>query len=299
MARTIQELAGVRDGIRRQWLLPVPPPFPGDAELEDTSEETLALLAKQRAFSPALLRALRTGNPDAINEARPRPPRGVPRGTGRLEALAGEFVGGASTDTQSWGPINFPYTIREVVLTASNDAAAGTQGRVEISLHLTGEDVSGDGVARTEPRIWPELKTSLVGFSQMQVIGQQSNTARYPAATLVTDTGQFLTLAARHVPALNIRSSVLVAIEEVDLGAWSLADLIPLGRQSISPAARRTPTRLPRPTTPRGAIVRVTQGGRILAERRIPWEALDASLRAKWFAQQIGEDPDPSVTWIQ
>jgi len=53
------------------------------------------------------------------------------------------------------------------------------------------------------------------------------------------------------------------------------------------------------PSTPRGAIVRATQGGRILAERTIAWVSLDPDIKRLWFNEQVGAPHDPSIEWLR
>jgi len=299
VARTIQELAGIRDGVRRQWLLPVPGAGPEAAEIEDTTEETLALLTKQRLISGALARALRSGNPAAIEEARPR--RAPPQGTGRLQNLVAGTTLMGGLGQLSFGPIGFPYIIREVVLTAMSIQAAGVEGHAAVTLHLTTTDRTGITAAPAEAAIWPEENAIGQRRETIVVIGADSNTVRYAAGKQVTDTGLFLTAFWGAFPGGSINGSVGILIEELAFGAGGYGALfeVPAGRIQLNPSTRPPAPRLPGPSTPRGAIIRVTQGGRILAERRISWEALDGSIRAKWFNQQVGEPPDPSVEWIR
>lgn len=301
MGRTIQELAGVRDGIRRQWLLPVPGAFPGAPEIEDTSEETLALLAKQRQFSAALLRAIRAGNPDAIDAAIRPPAR--PAGTGRLMNLIADTSLAGVSSALSFGPIAFPYIIREVVVTALNVSGITVEGHIQVTLHLTAADRTGETAEPPEAVIWPEESAAGARRGALLAVGGSSNTARYTAGKLVTDVGFFLTARLFEVLVGTMTASIGILIEEVAFGSAGLGALyLPdPGRISMNANNRPPVRRLPGPPVPRGAVIRVTQGGRILAERRVPWIALDPSIKAKWFAQQppVSVDPDPSIEWIQ
>jgi len=298
MARTVEELAAVRDAIRRQWLLPVPGAFPGAAEIEDTSEETLALFAKQRLISGALTRALRSGNPAAIEAAIPRPPS--LRGTGIKRTLhAGDNIGTAAR-AFSWGPFSIPFWIRQIYLAGHvPQGTLGTEGRGTF-LILTGADVNQTFTRPAGQQVWPDdvaeaadnrflIFTTGVGFS-----------ADIRPDVLVSPGGQFLTWFVDDfaVDAVASIVSIAVVIEELEVTVNPFLGLLSADRIRLNPSTRPPTPRTTAPPTPRGAIIRVTQGGRILAERRIPWEALDASIRAKWFAQQIGEPADGSIEWI-
>lgn len=304
MGRTIQELAAVRDGIRRQWLLPVPPPFPSAPELEDTSEETLKLLAQQRGTSGALARALRSGNPAAIAATAPRPPRGLPRGTGRLASLVGDFDAVTATSDLSFGPIGFPYIIRHIHVAGTNFGAAGSNGEVQLRLFLTDDDLTGDTVAEPGSVIFPTFRGGSSTSTMLKVTGGASVATIIPVTVLVVETGRFLTAVAVMTPAADVRAALAILIEEVDVGEWSLGDLIPAGRIPISAGSRPPVPRLPAarlqtPRTPRGANVRVLQGGQVLTSRIIAWESLDPNLKRLWFNQQVGAPPDPSILWIE
>ena len=133
----------------------------------------------------------------------------------------------------------------------------------------------------------------------LKVGGGNSNQARYTLALPVLDIPRFLTAMFTAVPAASTRASIGVLIEEAAVDPDSLPFQTPIGRTSISPATRPPAPRTLTPPVPRGAIIRVTQGGRILAERTVAWISLDPGIKALWFNQQVGAPPDPSVEWIR
>jgi hypothetical protein len=299
VTRTIQELAAVRDAIRRQWMQPIPPAFPDDPELADTSEDMLALLARQRLIGSRLLHALQSGNPDAINEAIPRGPAGLPRGTGEFFAFSDDNSTFNPDQTSFFGPIEYPYIVRELAVSAMDAAAAPAQGNLVVELWTSGEGPNHLNRRPVGAKLWPGLPAPTSEATTLITGSSGPVAARYPINKPVLGTGLYLAVFF-DASSATLDAAAVVTIERVaGSGGQLYADLLPAGRSNLNPSTRPPAPRLTTPQHPRGAIIRVTQGGRILSERRISWEALDASLRAKWFNQQVGEPQDPSLIWIR
>ena len=291
--------AALRDRVRLGFLVPVPLDRAEEPTIEDLTPEQLAELDKLRLFNSRFLSAVRGGSPAAIDETRPRFPTGGPRGTGRLLHFIGDNLAGGIANNLSWGPVGFPYIIREIQLSGQQSAVAPSLGSVRVNLHVTSADRTSDGTIPDEPKIWPELVAGDAIADVLEVAGPTSNSIRYQAGVLVLDSGQFLT--ARYQASVGgLVFNIGITIEELSgFGGGGAILSFPTGRSSMNVNTRLPAPRSTTPPTPRGAIIRVTHGSRILAERRISWPALDPSIRAKWFNQQVGEPPDPSVEWIR
>ncbi len=201
---------------------------------------------------------------------------------------------------RSIGPIGFPYAIHEIGFAMSDANAAGTATRFALSLHLTGDNRNGIITRPVEPRIWPTRIPAQDSAASLLATGTAATALPIRTRVLVLDTGFFLTAFMQNESATGAELAVTILIEELsESGAGLIADFLPVGRQPMNLSTRPPTPRLSTPETPRGAIIRVTQGGMVLAQRTVAWPVLDASIRAKWFNQQVGEPPDPSVEWLR
>lgn len=295
----VQTNIAIRDRLRSAFAVAHPLDRAAEPTIEDLTPEQLAELERLRLFNARFLSAVRGGNPAAIDETRPRLPTGGPRGTGRLLHFIGDNLAGGLSNNLSWGPIGFPYIIREVQLTGQQSAVAPSLGSVRVNLHVTASDRTSDGTTPAEPIIWPELVAGDAIADVLEVAGPTSNSIRYQTGVLVLESGQFLT--ARYIASVGgLIFNIGITIEELSgFGGGGAILSFPTGRDPFNLNTRLPAPRSTTPPTPRGAVIRVTQGARIIAERRISWAALDASIRAKWFNQQVGEPADPSLEWLR
>lgn len=299
MPVNVETNIAIRDRVRSDLLLPRPVDRAGPTITDDLTDEQLANLEKLRLFNDRFLRSVRGGNPAAIEDTRPRLPAGAPRGTGRRQTFAGSNHAIGLDLLISWGPLAFPYIVTEIQLTGENINVAPAAGVIRAALFVTATDRTNEVAAPTEPQIWPQEQPELGSDRVLVVAGPSSNSIRYAAGVLVLDQGQFLTARLR-VSTGGMNATIGVTIEEVGaLGAATYADLLPIGRVTLNPSTRPVAPRSTTPAVPRGAILRVTQGGRILAERTVPWIALDDSIRARWFTEQLTGTPSPGVEWLR
>lgn len=289
----------IRNRVRADLLLPRPVDRAGEPTIEDLTAEQLAELEKLRLFNARFLASVRSGDPNAISDTRPQPPAGLPRGSGEFFAFSDDNSTFNPNQTSFFGPINFPYIVRELSVSAMDAAVAPAQGNVLVELWSSGEGPDHLSRRPTGAKLWPgepaptSEATTLITGSGGPVFG------RFPVNRAVLTTGLYLAVFF-DASAATLDAAAVVTIERVgSFGAQAYADLLPAGRVNINANTRAAAPRSTAPPVPRGAIISVTQGGRILAQRTLAWLALDSSIRAKWFNQQVGEPPDPSITWLR
>lgn len=289
----------IRDRVRADLVLPHPTDLAGEAGIEDLTEEQLGKLEKLRLFNTRFLASVRSKDPNAIAETRP-PAGGQPiRGIGRLVTLVGDFDAVTGTSDLSFGPIGFPYIIRHIIVSAHNFGVAGSNGEVQLRLFVTGANLTGDTVTPAEPLIFPDFRGGTSTPTVLKVTGTSSAQTALPVSIPVLDTGRFLTAQAVMVPAADTRASLQIIIEEVGADVRVVSSQLPVGRVNLNPNTRPPAPRTTTPEVPRGAIVKVTQGGRILARRTIAWISLAPELKRLWFNQQVGAPPDPTIEWLR
>lgn len=298
MAVPIETNIAIRDRVRAAFAVPHPASFRTLSLDADLTEEQLAELEKLRLFNSRFLSAVRSGNPDAINELRPKPAARGPQGAGRFEHFAANLDVADSSRNRAFGPINYPYIIREITISAGNTGAAGTFSIFQVELFLLASNPFPDTVRPTVPRLWPETQAADdVSDGVLFLTVGDAHAVTYHPNKLVLDTGQFLDVFFDDPGTATIKAGITILIEQIDTGPGLYSGLFPSGRGLTPPPAKPRATG---PVPPRAARVLVKQGARILAERTVPWPLLDGSIKAKWFLQQAPTfaASDPTVEWI-
>ncbi len=288
----------IRDRVRRDLAPPFADPILViDPFVEDTSPETLARF-REAGTVPTQRQSAETQARQDAQQAR-QSLRGfegqrVPVGFGNLITLPGSTL-----EHDQAGPIPFDFTIRQVMITLSSSAAAGTIVTPTWNVIVTSERIASLAELRAgTPLITTSgLTVEGFGFARITVIGQENTIALHDVFSQPFPSGSFIHFLG-NVAGARLEPTVMVEEFTATAFAPGSAFLPPIGRFSININTQPTRTRGTRTRTPRAAVFSVTSGGTIIQQRTVAWESLGRAIRTDWFNRQVGGVGDPNIRWI-
>ena len=298
MPRDVALNIALRNIVRRDLRTPSVEDLPEDPFVDDTPEETVARFRAQGA--------LPTKRQEA-RAARPRPPtftagtrefvwfRGQGLGTGRIISL---------------GPLIDPGFIKQIAVNFAVDAGTGL-GTMFFGVKVAQGDIPAGTVLflpdwENATKIWETNTAEEPALSDFQMAFRAVANHTEPRF-LDLNFPVFATPASLIARTLNVQTTpgtlnatVMVSvIFDVTPGVAGPQIFIPpFGRSSITASTRGPRTRTRTRSTPRAAVITVTQAGKIINSRTIAWESLAPNIRRDWFNRQVGGESDPNIRWI-
>jgi len=288
----------IRNTVRRSMVLPRPLlPVPPLIFEPDTSPDSAAKLQKAGVLtSPAQAAQAAAQAQEAARRAQLRPPA-----AGRMiAAFASTPVAGSAWLAEVFGPFSFPYTLEELFITVANANAAGTVTVIRYTVLISTNDsialaqLQGDtNIILDDPDPQEGIKQAVLSSS-----GQNTTVAMHRPAFRVESYPTFIKFLHITNVGLQITSFAATINEEIPLLIPGIAFQPPQGRININLNTAPTPARSTRPPIPRSATISTTQGGALLFQRTIAWDALDPAIQRDYFNTAIGQPPEfKNVQW--
>lgn len=265
---------------------------------EDTSEDTITQF-RQAGILPT--------RREAAERKRPRPIR-VTQGMREFQWFRGQGLGTGSI--RSLGVLPDTGTIKQIVVNFSTDGGTGTGTfffgvRVAMGEVPTGTQLFGDDffAAQAFYEVTGGELPALTGFQMaFRVIADRVEKRTLDVDFPVFDRPAFLiarTFNEQTTPGTINATIMASVIYDVTPSEFPLTIFIPpTGRTPYSASTRQPKTRTRARSTPRAAVLTVTQGGNIINQRTVAWESLAPNIRRDWFNRQVGGDADPNIRWI-
>lgn len=298
MPRDPVQNALLRDKVRADFTLPLAFVFaPPTEPPADTSEEKLSSL-RAAGFAPSAADLARAAA-RAEDEARRR--LTFPGAAQLLAFNAFTAVAGSNWFFTSVGPLSFPYTVTDAYFSTAAVTAINI-AETRFFAILASRDRSIDlGALQADQNLVASADAHREGIRGVLVQFTGSNHAQVniPIGTNISNTPTFLKVGVNNLGVGFIVPTVVITIKEQTIPA-AIGGLFipPVPRFNLNLNTAPTTPRTPQPTNPRGARITTTQGGRILSERIVAWPALTPELKAQYFAEQLGQPPDPNVQWL-
>ncbi len=288
----------LRDRVRAQFVIPLAPDLaPLPEELEDTTAEEQRRLVSQGVFPTARGEA---AGARATAERAARQLVGQPGGI--LAFTQQTAVGGSAWLAAVAGPVPFTPFLLDT-LTINVQAAAGAAGGTQSSSFSLLISATDD---LTLPQLQADTPVILAGdgftdgipFARIRISGQWAEVYNVPINFQVPISPAFVKFL--WVPAANSTLAATVSTTQLapPVAAAGAIFMPPPGRISINLNTRPTRSRTRQRSTPRGARISVTQGGRTINQRVIAWESLAPGIKREWFNEQVSGERTKNVEWI-